>query len=203
MSGNYRVILVVTLLAFAALACEETVAKTKVWGEMQCDTRPKKWLLDGDTTETGLEYDVECSLKDGRFSFLVKTGNVGNLSPEGVYYQLFGIGPVSENGPPEGAYVANYEVKEGFDGSLGGGQVAFGPNSWSFSSDKIIDDRCAVTSFYEALDGELTPPEYGNEKFDYVLKIQCTPGLDYVPGSNASSGDLTGVDLVLWFDNCD
>jgi hypothetical protein len=191
--------IVIVAVCFSLASCEETEKETMVWGTIQVDAASSATRLDGGTlAEKGADYVGSCKLENNRFSFAIGSATKNNLTGADFYYEILGIeGPPSKN-----PYTDTGDPRDNEERSMRSGYVWINVGEWRFNSDDILEERCRVSLFAEAGSGDLTPLSYGKKSFQYLVKITCPGGLDYVPNSQVGP-ELTGINAELWFANCD
>ena len=192
-------ILILGGLALQLVSCDETEEKPIVWGTLQTDASQNVKTIHGLTLgQTNADYTGYCRYENKKFSFAL-----GEDAPPltDFYYSIEGVdGPPSEN-----PYTDDGELRTDDDKHFETGQIWTTEGAWDLKEDLILDEYCKVVLFAEAGPSDLTPKEFGKKTFQYVVKINCQGGLDFIPNEyDAAAGpDLTGFRLELWFDNCD
>ena len=198
------------VLSMSLLSCEETSKPPTVWGTLSALGTLTDTGESGPVTVNGAtlgEGDGDlvgfCRYQDGVLNFTVGSDTTGGASlSSDFYFSITGVeGPPSEN-PYDSDGLPRDDETRGFTG----GNIRTGEGEWIFDQEDMLDDRCTVTLFAEASSGDLTPLEYGKERFDYLVVIDCGRGLDSVPSQispNDSGAVLYGFDVSLWFKNCE
>ena len=197
-------------LSVCLLSCDEAGPPPMVWGTLSSLGTRTDTGESGPITVNGVtlgEGDKEligfCRYRDGTFDFAVGADTDGATALSSDYY--FSISGV-EGPPSENPYGSDGLPREDESRSFSGGNIRTGAGSWLFSKEDMLDGRCTVTLFSEASSGDLTPREYGKERFDYLVIIDCGLGLDSVPSQIApedAGAMLRGLDVTLWFKNCE
>ncbi len=191
---------------FAFISCDETVNPTMVWGTVWARGINGTVALQGATLGESLaDADMigSCSYENNKFSFVVGRDLPKSIDWDKEYFfEIKGI-----QGPPsKKPYLADGTLREDDQSTFTEGRIYTVSGAWIFQEKNIVADKCKVVLFAEAETGDLTPKEYGKSPFDYVVKIDCTAGLENVESqlSGATKNDiLTGFNVMLWFKNCE
>lgn len=197
MRGFLGKLVLVSLFA-QMLSCVEVNDETKVWGTIQVDTMATATRLDGETlAPKGADLVGSCKLENNRFGFTLGSNNKNSVTGGDFYYEIYGIpGPPSQDPYTEGGALRSNENR-----SFTSGYVWVKTGEWSIAADDILDN-CDVSLFAAAGPNDFTPLSFGKKEFEYVVKIDCYGGLDYIP-NNQVGQDLAGIRAELWFANCD
>lgn len=199
-------VLGLAIAAFMALSCDEPADPTMVWGELQCDQCGDTWRVDGELATDGkYNYYGFCRRDKNKFSFIVADG----APPLGGGEHFFEIRNI-KGAPTMGVYESGKSPKDGddFEKNFEGARIIY-TNDWQVEENQI-SDTCSIALYAEALvpeegDPELTPKKYDpagiGMEFEYYVRIDVCNGLEVPDTGNVQN--LTGMQLELWFQNCD
>jgi hypothetical protein len=185
--------------ALTASGCSDDKDESRVWGTMRTDRSAVYEVRGGVLANEEADHFGYCTFENNSFSFSVATAPKAQLGSNSNLYEILGI----SGKPSKNPYDASGEPRTDEARTFAGGTIRSEDGHWSFGSKYIIPERCKVVLFAEAGEGDLTPTRYGKNPFEYLVKLDCPNGLDQVPNKFESGVELGGLQLELWFDNCD
>ncbi len=187
--------MIVGVMAFALLSCDEEVKPAYVNGSINC-SQCEELNFDGSLAKSGAKYFGYCQKSDDEFKFEV--GHADESSVSGAtkaYLYMNGI-----PGEPVQGVFDELGQKPKDDEAL---FTTFGHitlknvNTYNIGSNQL-DSSCNVELFAEPAEGELIP--LIAKSFDYYVRLNCQ-GLEDVTDPD-SSVSINSIRLEFYLDNC-
>ena len=186
--------MLVGVMVFALLSCDEEVKPAYVNGSINCN-QCDELNFDGTLAKSGAKYYGYCQYKDGELKFEVGHADESSVSGATKAY-LYVSGIPGE--PVQGVFDEHGQPKDDEALFTDFGHITLkNVNTYNIGSGEL-DSSCNVELFAEPAEGELIP--LISKSFDYYVYLNCQ-GLNNVQDPDSGTS-LESIRLEFYLGGC-